>query len=325
MSLIASPLRLRRLGVLGMNRRNADYIMRYNPRRLYPLVDNKLLTKELAIKHGIAVPELYAVVREQHEGKNLLRLLGDHEDFVIKPAHGSGGNGILVISGRFGNNFRKPSGDLVSLQVMQHHVSNILSGMYSLGGLPDQAIIEYRVRFDALFEHISYQGVPDIRVIVFRGIPVAAMVRLPTRASDGKANLHQGAMGIGIDLATGTSRGGVCRGQVGAIHPDTGASTADIVIPHWERILRLAMQCADTVGLGYLGADIVMDRDLGPLMLELNARPGLTVQVANQRGLLANLDRVQAMAELPTAIEDRLELTRGLNPAAASDEAQPGG
>jgi len=325
MSLIASPLRLRRLGVLGMNRRNADYIMRYNPRRLYPLVDNKLLTKELAIKHGIAVPELYAVVREQHEGKNLLHLLGDHEDFVIKPAHGSGGNGILVISGRFGNNFRKPSGDLVSLQTMQHHVSNILSGMYSLGGLPDQAIIEYRVRFDALFEHISYQGVPDIRVIVFRGIPVAAMVRLPTRASDGKANLHQGAMGIGIDLATGTSRGGVCRGQVGAIHPDTGASTADIVIPHWERILRLAMQCADTVGLGYLGADIVMDRDLGPLMLELNARPGLTVQVANQRGLLANLDRVQAMAQLPTAIEDRLDLTRSLNPAAASGEAQPGG
>lgn len=325
MSFIASPLRLRRLGVLGMNKRNADYIMRYNPRRLYPLVDNKLLTKELAIKHGIAVPQLYAVVRAQHEGKNLLRLLGDHEDFVIKPAHGSGGNGILVISGRFGNSFRKPSGDLVSLQTMKHHVSNILSGMYSLGGLPDQAIIEYRVRFDALFEHISYQGVPDIRIIVFRGIPVAAMVRLPTRASDGKANLHQGAMGIGIDLATGTSRGGVCRGQVGAIHPDTGASTADIVIPHWERILRLAMQCADTVGLGYLGADIVMDRDLGPLMLELNARPGLTVQVANQRGLLANLDQVQAMAQLPTAIEDRLELTRSLNRAAASADASPEG
>ena len=317
MSFLASPLRLRRLGVLGMNQRNADFIMRYNPRRLYPLVDNKLLTKELAIQHGIAVPALYAVVRAQHEGKDLLRLLGDHEDFVIKPAHGSGGNGILVISGRFGNSFRKPSGDLVSLEAMQHHVSNILSGMYSLGGLPDQAIVEYRVRFDPLFEHISYQGVPDIRVIVFRGIPVAAMVRLPTRASDGKANLHQGAMGIGIDLATGTSRGGVCRGQVGAVHPDTGASTADIVIPHWERILRLAMQCADTVGLGYLGADIVMDRDLGPLMLELNARPGLTVQVANQRGLLLNLQQVEAIATLPATLEERLELARNLRPAAA--------
>ncbi len=323
MSLLASPLRLRRLGVLGMNQRNADFIMRYNPRRLYPLVDNKLLTKELAIQHGIAVPTLYAVVRAQHEGKDLLRLLGDHQDFVIKPAHGSGGNGILVISGRFGNSFRKPSGDLVSLQAMQHHVSNILSGMYSLGGLPDQAIVEYRVRFDPLFEHISYQGVPDIRVIVFRGIPVAAMVRLPTRASDGKANLHQGAMGIGIDLATGTSRGGVCRGQVGAVHPDTGASTADIVIPHWERILRLAMQCADTVGLGYLGADIVMDRDLGPLMLELNARPGLTVQVANQRGLLLNLQRVEAVSALPTAIEDRLELARSLGRARTWQPSAP--
>jgi glutathione synthase/RimK-type ligase-like ATP-grasp enzyme len=299
MSFLASPRRLTRMGVLGMNQRNADFIMRYNPRHLYPLVDNKLLTKRLAMEHGIAVPALYAVVREQHEGKDLARLLGDHEDFVIKPAHGSGGNGILVVSGRFGN---------------------ILSGMYSLGGLPDQAIIEYRVRFDPLFEHISYQGVPDIRVIVFRGVPVAAMVRLPTRASDGKANLHQGAMGIGIDLATGTSRGGVCRGLVGAAHPDTGASTADIRIPHWERILRLAMQCADTVGLGYLGADIVMDRDLGPLMLELNARPGLTVQVANQRGLLLNLRQIERLPALPTAIEERLALAQSLRLAQSSRE-----
>jgi alpha-L-glutamate ligase-like protein len=320
MSFLASPRRLTRMGVLGMNQRNADFIMRYNPRHLYPLVDNKLLTKRLAMEHGIAVPALYAVVREQHEGKDLARLLGDHEDFVIKPAHGSGGNGILVVSGRFGNSFRKPSGDLITLEAMQHHVSNILSGMYSLGGLPDQAIIEYRVRFDPLFEHISYQGVPDIRVIVFRGVPVAAMVRLPTRASDGKANLHQGAMGIGIDLATGTSRGGVCRGLVGAAHPDTGASTADIRIPHWERILRLAMQCADTVGLGYLGADIVMDRDLGPLMLELNARPGLTVQVANQRGLLLNLRQIERLPALPTAIEERLALAQSLRLAQSSRE-----
>jgi alpha-L-glutamate ligase-like protein len=138
------------------------------------------------------------------------------------------------------------------------------------------------------------------------------MVRLPTRASDGKANLHQGAMGIGIDLATGKSRDGVFRGSSCAIHPDTGHSTLGIAIPHWERILELAIQCADTVGLGYLGADIVMDRELGPLMLELNARPGLTVQVANQRGLLLNLNRVQAMATLPESVAERLALAQAL-------------
>ncbi|MGB5096506.1 MAG: alpha-L-glutamate ligase-like protein [Porticoccaceae bacterium] len=312
MSLLASPRRLRRLGVLGMNQRNADFIMAHNQRRLYPLVDNKLLTKQLALARGIAVPELYAVIAAQHQSKDLARILGEREDFVIKPAHGSGGNGILVVCGRFGNSFRKPSGDLITLAAMQHHVSNIVSGMYSLGGLPDQAIIEYRVKFDPLFEHISFQGVPDIRVIVFRGVPVAAMVRLPTRASGGRANLHQGAMGIGIDLATGISRDGVLRNRACGIHPDTGHSTLGIAIPHWAQILRLAIECADTVGLGYLGADIIMDRDLGPLMLELNARPGLSVQVANQRGLLINLNRVQAMANLPESVAERLVLAQAL-------------
>lgn len=312
MSFLASPRRLRQLGVLGMNQRNADFIMAHNQRRLYPLVDNKLLTKQLALARGIAVPELYAVIAEQHESKDLARILGEREDFVIKPAHGSGGNGILVVCGRFGNSFRKPSGDLITLAAMQHHVSNIVSGMYSLGGLPDQAIIEYRVKFDPFFEHISFQGVPDIRVIVFRGVPVAAMVRLPTRASGGRANLHQGAMGIGIDLATGISRDGVLRSRSCDTHPDTGHSTLDIAIPHWEQILRLAIECADTVALGYLGADIVMDRELGPLMLELNARPGLTVQVANQRGLLLNLKRIAAMEQLPESVEARLALAQSL-------------
>lgn len=312
MSLLASPRRLRQLGVLGMNRRNADFIMAHNDRHLYPLVDNKLLTKQRAIAQGIAVPELYAVITAQHQSKHLAEMLGGRDDFVIKPAHGSGGNGILVVCGRFGNNFRKPNGDLITLSAMQHHVSNIVSGMYSLGGLPDQALIEYRVQFDPFFERISFQGVPDIRVIVFRGVPVAAMARLPTRASAGRANLHQGAMGIGIDLATGVSRDGVLRNRACTIHPDTEYTTLGIAIPHWERILRLAIACADTVGLGYLGADIVMDRELGPLMLELNARPGLTVQVANQRGLLLNLEQVQAMESVPDGVAERLVLAQTL-------------
>ncbi|HAI68112.1 MAG TPA: alpha-L-glutamate ligase-like protein, partial [Gammaproteobacteria bacterium] len=45
-------------GVLGINKRNADYSLHYNPRRLYPLVDDKLYTKQLAKKAGIPVPEL---------------------------------------------------------------------------------------------------------------------------------------------------------------------------------------------------------------------------------------------------------------------------
>lgn len=313
MRFFATPGELRKRGVLGMNQRNAAYIMRYNPRRLYPLVDNKLETKKLALAAGIAVPELYGVVAIEHQVQEIASILADHQALVIKPAHGSGGSGILVISGRMGKFFRKANGSLLSIETIQHHASNILSGMYSLGGLPDKAILEYRVDFDPMFEHISYQGVPDIRIIVFRGIPIAAMIRLPTRDSDGKANLHQGAVGLGVNIASGETSYAVHRNHLVEQHPDTGYDTTGIVIPYWDNILRLAMKCADTVGLGYLGVDIVIDRNLGPLMLELNARPGLSIQLAIGQGLLKTLHKVEAYKQLPTDIDARLELAKGLH------------
>lgn len=313
MRFFATPGELRKHGVLGMNQRNAAYIMRYNPRRLYPLVDNKLETKKLALAAGIAVPELYGVVAIEHQVQEIASILADHQALVIKPAHGSGGSGILVISGRMGKFFRKANGSLLSIDTIQHHASNILSGMYSLGGLPDKAILEYRVDFDPMFEHISYQGVPDIRIIVFRGIPIAAMIRLPTRDSDGKANLHQGAVGLGVNIASGETSYAVHRNHLVEQHPDTGYDTTGIVIPYWDNILRLAMKCADTVGLGYLGVDIVIDRNLGPLMLELNARPGLSIQLAIGQGLLKTLHKVEAYKQLPTDIDARLELAKGLH------------
>lgn len=313
MRLFATPRELRERGVLGMNQRNSDYIMRYNPRRLYPLVDNKLETKKRALEGGIAVPELYGVITIEHQVQDMASILADRKTLVIKPAHGSGGSGILVISGRMGDYFRKADGSLLSIETIQHHTSNILSGMYSLGGVPDQAILEYRVDFDPMFEHISYQGVPDIRIIVFKGIPVAAMTRLPTRESDGKANLHQGAVGLGINIANGETTNGVLHNQLVDHHPDTGNTTSGIVIPHWDNILQLAMQCADTVGLGYLGVDIVIDRNLGPLMLELNARPGLSIQLANGKGMLTNLQTVESHKQLPTDINVRLQFAKDLS------------
>ena len=164
-----------------------------------------------------------------------------------------------------------------------------------------------------MFSSISYQGVPDIRVIVFQGLPVAAMLRLPTRESEGKANLHQGAMGVGVDIATGHTCGGVYREQFSSVHPDTGENTNSIQIPHWRNILELATKCADTVGLGYLGVDIVLDQELGPLMLELNARPGLNVQIANRAGLLKMLDQVESLDALPSTVDERVALAISLS------------
>ncbi|GAB3675496.1 alpha-L-glutamate ligase-like protein [Salinisphaera aquimarina] len=306
------PWTLRKLGVLGMNQRNGDYIGIYNPRRFYPLVDDKLKTKQLALEAGIDTPELYGVIEIEHQIRDLDTLLGNHQDFVIKPANGSGGNGIMVISGRRGVQFIRASGATVSRGELEHFISNVLSGMYSLGGLPDKAIIEYRVKPHAVFDTVSYQGVPDIRTIVFRGVPIAAMVRLPTRQSDGKANLHQGAIGAGIDLATGRTVDGVWFNSVLDSHPDSGNVVRGIEVPEWDKLLELSARSYDLTGLGYLGVDVVLDRDHGPLILEYNARPGLNIQLANQMGLLNRLEKVRALDEIPASAAERVALGKRL-------------
>ena len=280
-------------GVLGLNRRNAHYTLAHNPRHLYPLVDDKLRTKQLAAGAGIAVPELYGVIEIERQVREVHALMAPHSEFVVKPAQGSGGDGILVISARSRDHYRKVDGELLSRSDLEHHISGILSGMYSLGGQPDRALFEYRVQFAPVFEAISYRGVPDIRIIVFLGVPVMSMVRLPTRASGGKANLHHGAIGTGIDIATGTTVNAVrANSQIGR-HPDTGNPLTGIVIPGWESLLMLASRCHALSGLGYQGVDIVLDRDRGPLILELNARPGLNIQIANDDGLLRRLWQVE--------------------------------
>jgi len=308
--MLGSLRALRRHGVLGLNRRNADLITPSNPRHLYPLVDDKIRTKKLAIEAGITVPELYGIVNTQHEVTELERLLEGRDDFVVKPAHGSGGSGILVICGRQRARFRKTDDKLIDAEELLHHVSNTLSGLYSLGGQRDRAMVEYRVRHDPVFQEITYQGVPDVRVIVYRGFPVMAMVRLPTSFSQGRANLHQGAVGVGIDLARGTTFSGVLGNTRVDEHPDTGNPLAGRQIPAWDRILQIAAQSYEATGLGYLGVDLVVDRDHGPMLLELNARPGLQIQVANNCGLRPRLTTIEALTEPPTDPDERIAFSR---------------
>lgn len=297
-------------GVLGINRRNAQYMLPFNPRHRYPLVDDKLLTKQLAAQAGIAVPELYGVVEIQQQVRNLPALLAAYRDFVVKPARGSQGDGIVVVVERARTRYRAADGTLLDDHDLCFQVSNILSGIYSLGGQADKALIEYRVNFDPIFEAITYRGVPDIRIIVFLGVPVMAMVRLPTRLSGGKANLHQGAIGTGVDMADGTTLTAVLHNDIVVEHPDTGNPVSGIRIPHWEKLLELAARSYELTGLGYQGIDIVLDRDKGPLILELNARPGLAIQIANQAGLKPRLDAVTDALRSLTSVGERIAFAR---------------
>ncbi|SHO56122.1 alpha-L-glutamate ligase-like protein [Vibrio quintilis] len=293
LSRLASPFLLKSKGILGMNQRNHSYIGRYNDRARYPLVDDKLKTKIIAEQAGCTVPELIGVIRSQHEVKKIHQLVRQWPSFVIKPACGSGGKGILVIASHQGTTYTKPSGATITEEDLERHISNALAGLFSLGGKNDVAIIENMIQFDSCFNGFSYEGVPDVRVIVFQGYPVMAMIRLSTKASDGKANLHQGAVGVGIDIASGQAVRAVQFGQPVTHHPDTGRDLSELKVPHWERLLVLAASAREMTGLGYIGTDMVLDKEQGPMVLELNARPGLAIQIANGAGLLPRLKHIE--------------------------------
>ena len=306
MKWLATPSELRKRGVVGMNRRNLQFVARHNGRAAYPLVDNKLLTRQLAAKAGIPMPDLLLDLSHQFEVEAVPARLNELDEFVIKPAHGSGGRGILVIGGRDRERFVKSNGERVGMQQIKRLLTNIISGLYSLGGRPDSAIVESLVKAHEMFAPISVDGVPDIRVIVFRGYPVMAMLRLGTHASDGKANLHQGAIGVGLDIRTGTSVGAVQHNRPITRHPDNGAHLDRIGIPNWRELLRLASRCFDATNLGYLGCDIVIDANVGPLLLEMNARPGLAIQIANGSGLESRLEAVLAREAFAPTVDERV-------------------
>lgn len=310
----APPALLKKNGVLSMNSRNHDYIMKYNQRRYFPSVDDKLLTKELAEKAGVPSAELIGAIRRTHEADSFDEMTRSSADgFVIKPGHGSGGRGILVIRKRESESFIKNDGTVLKHEEIRRTILNILSGLYSLGGQTDYALIEKRIDFSKIFEPFSFQGIPDVRIIVFRGYPAMAMMRLATRRSDGRANLHQGAVGVGLSIRSGYPLNAVQFNRPVTRHPDTGAMLADLRIPFWREHLLLAARCADIIKLGYFGADIVIDKVRGPLLLELNARPGLAIQLANHAGLKTRLQKIESLPS-PEALsaEERISLVRDL-------------
>ncbi|MFL0803729.1 MAG: alpha-L-glutamate ligase-like protein [Agarilytica sp.] len=283
-------------GVMGMNRRNVSYIGQYNPRSLFPLVDDKLKTKCLAIEHEVTVPCLIGVVSHQYEVRNIDQIVAGHRAFCIKPAKGSGGKGILVITKVEDGLFYRTNGQTMTLPELQRHASNILAGLFSLGGATDAAMIEDCIEVEDALANFSYEGVPDIRVIVFKGIPVMAMMRLSCSDSHGKANLHQGAIGVGLCLETGRAVNAVKDDAIIHFHPDTKQDLRELRLPKWDRLLALACACSDMTGLGYLGVDLVIDKNLGPMLLELNARPGLSIQIANNQGLLPRLRKIESIS-----------------------------
>lgn len=281
--------------ILGMSCRNLHYVRAFNFKRSKQIADNKLLCKKVLNEAEIPVPTLYKIIRRK---KFLDRFDWDAlpDSFVLKPNMGFGGGGIFVLYNRKKNGkWIKHNGEEVSANDLKSHIRDILDGKFSISGDTDIAFFEERLKKTKKFRRISYKGTADIRIILFNRVPIMAMLRLPTRESGGKANLHQGGIGVGIDIATGVTTTAIYKNQIIENIPGTARVLSGIRIPQWNRILELAIRTQDVSGLGYLGTDIVLDRDRGPVVLEINARPGMAIQVANLAPLKERLEKVRGL------------------------------
>jgi alpha-L-glutamate ligase-like protein len=285
--------------VLGLNSRNHLYTSVYNSRKGKSIANSKLLTKKTLKGSKVRVPETFAVIKgmEALENFDFLKLPAD---FVVKPNNGLGGQGIVVIEsqGEYAGEWIDSQGVVWGVNDLRLHIGDILAGRYSMDDVSDIAYIEERVRVHPVFEKYSYHGTPDIRVIVFNKIPVMSYVRLPTEESGGRANLFQGAAAVGIDIASGITTYGVHHAKPTEFFPGTRRRLANIQIPQWEEILETAIKASEAIGLGYMASDIVLqpvgDKSM-PMILEVNAQPGLKIQIANRSGLRERLARVKGL------------------------------
>ncbi|MBL7155054.1 MAG: ATP-dependent zinc protease [Candidatus Portnoybacteria bacterium] len=283
--------------VLGMNARNLTYLRPSNSLRAIRIADNKLLAKRILQKAGLPVLQTHSIIHRIKELKEFdwtsLPL-----SFALKPNRGLGGEGILIVYGRkkkFPYPWVRADKKEVRTKDLQNHILSILEGTFSLTGLPDVAFFEERIKLLKLFKLYTYRGIPDIRIIVYNSVPIMAELRLPTKESGGKANLHLGGIGVGIDLGTGITTTAIQRDRLIECIPKSRILLRGLQIPEWKEILKLAIQSQEVSKIGFLGVDIAIDREKGPVILELNARPGLSIQVANLASLNDRLQRVKGL------------------------------
>jgi len=280
-------------GILGINARNLLYIRPFNRRKAVKMADSKLKTKNFLSARGIPVPRLYGTIRSLEELEKF-DFSSLPNNFVLKPNRGAGGEGILPIWDRREGQYVLSDGRLMSQRELEEHIRDVLDGRFSISGIADTAFFEQLLVCDERLAKFAYKGLPDLRIVVHNLVPVMAMLRLPTKRSHGKGNLHQGAIGVGIDIAKGECTHAVEGVQIIDEIPGVGPIRG-FKIPYWDDILMVASKIQVETNLGYLAVDISIDQNTGPVLLEINARAGLGLQIANLSPLRRRLEQIQGV------------------------------
>src|SRR3989337_3387647 len=280
--------------ILGLNARTQLFTYRYNSLQGKKIADSKLQTARVLGKTEVTLPKIYKKFKNPEDIEKF-----DWESlpnsFAVKPSRGLGGEGIIVVKKKIkdGEGWITTQRERVTVDDLKFHVLDILEGAFSMRNEPDVAFIEEYIGRHKAFKKYAYRGTPDIRVVVFNKVPVMAMLRLPTKESGGRANLHQGAIAVGIDMATGITTKAYLNGDYIRFKPDTKRKLHGIKIPFWTHVLESAVAAGEATQLGYYGADVILHPDKGPMILELNYQPGLSIQLANAAGLKKRLERVE--------------------------------
>lgn len=281
--------------ILGMNSRY--WYTKMNPGSAKKYGFSKLLTKQLMEKENIPAARLYHVFNTSSD-LDVVNWQSIPTPFVIKPASGSAGKGVWIIKKKVENKeeWLNQENVVVTKDDIELHIRNILDGEFSTWGSDHQAIVEEMIPSHPTLAKYAYKGTPDIRVIVFNSVPVMAMTRIPTQESQGRANLDKGALGLGIDMATGATTYGLYGKSDRITHfPNSKKKINGILIPQWTKVLETAVQASNAAGYMFMGADLFIHPEKGPMIVELNGFPGLSIQLANRAGLKKRLDRVEGL------------------------------
>lgn len=288
LSIIRNRTLFSKSSVIGLNERNINLIYPNNDRKHYALADDKVLTKELLHKHEIPCAKTYAVIEYVSEIKRIWKTCQQYQSLAIKPANGCGGGGIKILRKDTDGNWISSGKKVTDRQIFQHMAATIM-GFFSLGS-HDRVLIEECIEPHPFFQQIYPEGVPDFRIITLDQKPIMGMLRMPTDRSDGKANLHQNGVGIGVDMEKGQLTEVYDGKRYFNHHPDNDFIVNGVKIPYWKEIMDISIATAKAFPLNYLGIDIVIDKHKGPQIMEVNVRPGLGIQLVNKKGLKAAIE-----------------------------------